>query len=47
MTNRPTEGPALFGFILAKALLATLMAFIITSYSPPLWLAAVLIFIVT
>lgn len=47
MNNKPTEGPALFGYIMAKALLATLMAFVITTYSPPMWVAALLIFIVS
>ena len=47
MNNKPTEGPSLLGYIIAKALLATLMAFVITTYSPPMWVAALLILIIS
>jgi hypothetical protein len=48
MNNNNTKTASqLFGEALAKGCLATLMAFIITTYGTPLWLSALLIFLIT
>jgi len=46
MTNIPKDPAELIGFLVGKTLAACLMAYIITTYSVPFWLAAVLIFLV-
>jgi hypothetical protein len=46
MSYLPKEPAELIGFLLGKTAAACLMAYIITTYSVPFWLAAVLIFLV-
>ena len=46
MNNTPKEPAEIIGFFLGKVAAACLMAYIITTYSVPFWLAAVLIFLV-
>lgn len=46
MSKVPKETPELIGYIFGKTFIAVLLAYIITTYSVPLWLAAVLIFLV-
>ena len=41
-----TDNITFFSTLIAKALLACLMAFLITAYPVPFWAAALLIFIV-
>lgn len=44
--NQDTDNITFFSAFVAKVLAAILMAHIITHYSVPFWLAAILIFIV-
>lgn len=46
MSNLPKEPAELIGFLIGKTAAACLMAYIITTYPVPFWLAAVLIFLV-
>lgn len=46
MDYQPKTGPEVVGYLLAKGLLAYLMAFLITTYNLPLIIAALLIFLV-
>lgn len=44
--NQDTDNITFLGTFIAKVLAAILMAHVITHYSVPFWLAAILIFIV-
>lgn len=46
MSNLPKEPAELIGYFLGKTAAAALMAYIITNYQVPFWLALVLIFLV-
>lgn len=46
MNNQPKEPAEIIGFFIGKITASALMAFLITNYQLPMWLAFILIFLV-